>query len=41
MSPSISKKDCKKWKKNKLKNPATGRKIKKNKGTYNKLKMNG
>ena len=34
---NLTKKDCKKWKKNKLKNPKTNRAIKKNKGTYNKI----
>lgn len=35
---NLTKKKCKKWKKNKLKNPKTGRTIKKNKTTYNKIK---
>lgn len=35
---NLSKKDCKKWKKNKLKNPKTKRSIQKNKVTYNKIK---
>ena len=38
MSKTISKKDCKKWKKNEKINPLTGKRLVKNKKPYNKIK---
>ena len=36
----MNQKECKEWKRNKLKNPKTNRKIKKNGPTYIKIKKN-